>query len=170
MSKKSLIINIVITLFLIGVLALIFLNREKKVAYVTTMKVFDGFTMKKEVEIKYQKIQIAKQTFLDSLRLEIQSLEAVKKDFNEEKWNNLKKLYLLKDDQFTQENELLYKDFTEQIWKQLNQYIEDYGKEKKYDFLFGASGQGNLMYANDKEDKTNEVIEYVNDKYSGKKN
>lgn len=170
MNSRLIIVNIFITLLLLTGVALFFLNKEKKVAYVTTMKVFEEFKMKKEIELKYQKIQIMKQTYLDSIRLEIRSLETTRKPEDELRWNELKKLYLIKEDQFNQENELLYKDFTEQIWKQLNQYVEDYGKENKYDFLFGAAGQGNIMYANDKEDKTKEVIEYVNKKYNGIKN
>ena len=49
-----------------------------------------------------------------------------------------------------------------------NQYIKDYGIQNNYILIFGVSGQGNIMYANDGLDATEEVIEYVNKRYQGK--
>ncbi|MDX2172816.1 MAG: OmpH family outer membrane protein [Bacteroidota bacterium] len=170
MNKKIIGTYIVLSFTGICILTYFQIINNKKIGYVTTLKVFEEFKEKKELETKYQKIQIVKQTYLDSLKLNIQSLENGDFKKNEEKINELKKIYLLKENQFNQENEVLYKDYTDQIWKQLNQYIEDYGKEKKYDFLLGATGQGNIMYASDKEDLTKEIIEYVNNKYDGKIN
>lgn len=78
-------------------------------------------------------------------------------------------MYLIKENQFNQENQGLFDQYNEQIWKQLNQYIEDYGRDNGYDYLLGASGQGAIMYANEAQDLTKEIIFYVNNKYSGKK-
>jgi outer membrane protein len=145
-------------------------TRTKKIGFVTTLKVFEEFTLKKELEGDYKKVQIIKQTYLDSIKLNIQSLAVTSKQVDkEEKIADYKKVYLLKENQFNQENEALYQQYNEQIWKQLNQFIEDFGKENGYDYLLGASGQGSIMYANEKEDLTKQIIDYVNTKYSGKK-
>lgn len=147
-------------------------KNEKKIGYVTTLIAFEEFELKKELETKYKKSQIIKQTYLDSIKLSIQSLSQsqLNRDSDtENKIEELKKSYLLKESQFNQENEVVYQQYNEQIWKQLNQYIEDYGKENGYDYLLGASGQGSIMYANEKDNVTKEIITYANNKYVGKK-
>lgn len=169
MSK---IVNIVFAVFV--VISLFFLGyrllgKDSKVGFITTMKVFDAFRFKKELEKKYQTVQIAKQGYLDSLRLCIEFMEKPEgKQLNEANVNELKKVYLLKERQYNEENEALYKDYTERIWKQLNQYVEDYGKENHYKYILGANGQGNIMYADPAEDLTEKVIQYINARYEGK--
>jgi outer membrane protein len=163
---------LVLSLGLIGILFFLRSKENKKIGYVTTLKVFEEFALKKELEGDYKKMQIIRQTYLDSIKLNVQTLSVLEgKDLNrEEKIDRLKKAYLLKENQFNQENENLYSQYNEQIWNQLNQYVQDFGKEQGYDYLLGASGQGSIMYAKENEDVTKEVIEYVNNKYRGKKN
>ncbi|MBL7930625.1 MAG: OmpH family outer membrane protein [Bacteroidia bacterium] len=143
---------------------------EKKIGYVTTAKVFDGFKLKKELEGKYKRVQIARQTFLDSLKLNIQeiALKSTSTKSENERLNELRKVYLLKEEQVNKENQRLYDEYNEQIWKQLNQYMADFGKENNYDYVLGASGQGSIMYAKESNDATTAMIEYVNKKYNGK--
>ena len=88
----------------------------------------------------------------------------------EEKKNEFKVLsedYFSKKKNFTEDNQRVEKEYEEQILKQLNQFIYDYGKENGIDFIYGASGNGNLMYASDKYDITETIIKYVNQRYSG---
>lgn len=162
---------LILSLGLIGTLFYLRSKENKKIGYLTTIKVFEEFALKKELEEDYKKIQIAKQTYLDSIKLNVQSLSVQEgRDAGrEEKIDRLRKAYLLKENQFNQENEHLYSQYNEQIWNQLNQYVQDFGKEQGYDYLLGASGQGSIMYAQEKEDVTKEVIEYVNNKYRGRK-
>lgn len=170
MKNKFWVITSSLFIVLTGILFFYHINTTKKFGYVTTMKVFDAFKLKKELESDYKKVQMVKQSYLDSLKLTIQELMLKSKNGNnEEQISNYKKHYLLKENQFNEENQRLFDQYNEQIWKQINQYIEDYGKENGYDYLFGASGQGTIMYAGKKEDLTKEISDYVNTKYSGKK-
>ncbi|MCG8319721.1 MAG: hypothetical protein MI921_09480 [Cytophagales bacterium] len=57
--------------------------------------------------------------------------------------------------------------YTMEIWKQINQYISDYGHANDLNFIYGATGSGNLMFARDAYDITEEVIEYCNKRYEG---
>jgi outer membrane protein len=52
-------------------------------------------------------------------------------------------------------------------WTEINKYIMEYGKENKFDMIHGVSGEGNLMYADEKLNVTDQVIEYMNNKYDG---
>lgn len=163
---------VILLLLACGALSYFVFKGNKKIAFVTIANVYDEFNLKKELEEKYKKIQIYKQSYLDSLKLNIQSMGAITKENDPvglAKFEESRKLYLLKENQFEKENENLNQVYTEQIWKQLNQYLEDFGHENAYDFIIGANGQGNLIYAGEKNDITKEMIKYVNNKYVGKK-
>jgi outer membrane protein len=45
--------------------------------------------------------------------------------------------------------------------------MQDYGKKHGYDFIYGAQGSGNLMYANGQKNITDEVLKYINERYQG---
>jgi len=145
---------------------------SKKIAYVNTSSVYDGFKLKKELEDKYKKVQLARQNLLDSIKFKIQYFSIKGKDLTEDdkvQINELQRSYLYKEKEFSTDNEATAQQYSEQIWKQINQYMDDYGKENNYDVIFGATGQGNIMFAKEKDDITNDVSEYINQKYSGGK-
>ncbi len=171
MNKKITIL--LFTLLFFAIAWLVYKNSvsNKKMAYISSNKIFEEFAYKKELESDLKKIQMVKQGYLDSLKLKIQTLSIKEKNVVKDdiiKLDELKKMYLLKENQFNQESEYLFQEYNDKIWKQLNQFIEDFGKENKYDYLFGTSGQGNIMYASQNEDVTEPVLKYVNEKYLGK--
>lgn len=57
--------------------------------------------------------------------------------------------------------------YTADIWKHINQSLATYGREHGYDFIFGASGDGGIMYAKEAGDITDDVIRYINLNYEG---
>ncbi len=59
-------------------------------------------------------------------------------------------------------------EIQEQSWNLLNQYIIDFGEEKRYKYIFGANGSGTMMYGVDSKDITDKLLEYVNNKYNEK--
>jgi outer membrane protein len=77
--------------------------------------------------------------------------------------------YLSKEKQFDEDDQRLAEQYSQQIWKQINQYVSDYGKENNFSFIYGASGNGAIMYAQDKYDVTIELTSYINEKYKGEK-
>jgi outer membrane protein len=77
--------------------------------------------------------------------------------------------YYTREQAFTQDNARASKSFTDQIWKQLNQYVKDYGKDHGYKFIFGYDGQGAVMYGEEGANVTEQVKKYVNDRYKGGK-
>ncbi len=141
---------------------------HKKLGYIATAKVFDEFSLKKEMENDLKKVQTSRQAYLDSLKLIVQTLAGGAAKDNDSKISEYKKMYLIKEEQFNQENESVLRSYNDKVWKQLNQYVEDFGKENGYDYLFGTSGQGNLMYAAEGDNVTDAVIDYINKKYNGK--
>jgi outer membrane protein len=143
-----------------------------RTAYVTNAKLYSEFEMSKELDKKNQEVQFARKTIMDSLGLKLNQLDqkvATKVATEEEKelFGRMRNEYGLKQQQFTEDNNVLTQQYQEQISNQLNQYLEDFTEEKGYDYIFGATGNGSLMGAKEEYDVTDEVLNYINNRYKG---
>jgi outer membrane protein len=150
-------------------------NQEKKVGFVKIQQVFAGFNYKKELENNLKSVSLKRKNILDSLELELKILaKQIKLDRKLDnkkaaEFEAKKEVYLSKKKNFEDDNEQMVKQYDENIIKQLNQYVRDYGEKNKYQFIYGADGTGNLMFADSTYDLTNKVIEYVNERFNGGK-
>lgn len=149
------------------------ISKNKKTAYVELAKVYNDFQMKKELEAKLNNIEQARKTILDSLKISLNALSMeIKSEKDKEaiqKFQIKKSEYLAKQQNFENDNQATTKRYSDQIWQQINQYVKDYGIQNKYSTIFGADGSGNLLYADEKMDITNEISKYINDRYNGQK-
>jgi len=48
----------------------------------------------------------------------------------------------------------------------ITDYLKEFNKEKNYQFIISNSLAGPLLYASDKQDITNDVVEGINAKYA----
>jgi outer membrane protein len=148
------------------------MHTSGKVAYLNTTQLYDGFKLKKELEEKYNKVQLARQNLLDSIKFKIQYISIKGAAITEQEKmqvNDLQRSYLYKEKEFADENAATAQQYSDQIWKQINQYVDDYGKKYGYDMILGATGQGNIMFAKQEDDITKDVSDYINRRYSGAK-
>ncbi len=148
------------------------LHASREIAYVNTSQLYDGFKLKKELEEKYSKVQLARQNLLDSIKFRIQYISVKGAAITEQEnrqLNDLQRSYLYKEKEFADDNDATARQYSDQIWKQINQYVDDYGKKYGYDLILGATGQGNIMFAKQEDDITKEVSDYINRRYSGAK-
>jgi outer membrane protein len=174
--KKS-ILPILISLLLCGGMFFfcIYQSQQRgKLAWVNINEVYAEFIFKKELEKKILQTQQARKQVTDSLEFE---LKVLSREIRAEKGGNKNRIqlfeakreaYLQKKEAQEEDNAMLEKQYNEQILTQLNQYLKDYGKEKNLRYLFGTTGNGNLMYAEESEEVTKDVILYINEKYKGK--
>lgn len=148
-------------------------SNRQLVAYVRMESVYDNFSMKKELEGKLKETEKARQLMIDSLKIQLHQLTLTlqaqtKTDSSMVRLYNLKQNFLQEQQaSFDEDNQALAKEYSNQIWGQINQYAGDYGKDKGYDYILGASGDGTLMYANESKDVTEELQTYINAKYHG---
>ena len=150
-------------------------NKPSKVAYIKNVEVYNEFGLKKELEAKITTVKNKRKSILDSLMLQLKMYSAQIENNNGRAKNELrlfqiqKQDYLQKEKEFDEDNQRLAGQYSQQIWKQINQYVADFGKENNYSFIYGASGDGTIMFAQDKYDLTKELTVYINNKYSGEK-
>jgi outer membrane protein len=156
------------------VLALRVSNPFSRTAYVDLAKVYAAFSLKKELEGKLEQVQQIRKMQLDSLELNLnvlsknlQSPKVENRKGLEEQFSAKRQQYAFNKQRMEEESNNLTQAYDEQIWKQLNQYVKEYGKEKGYTYIFGAEGSGALMYADDAVNVTETMITYVNQRYKG---
>ncbi|MCK6648971.1 MAG: OmpH family outer membrane protein [Bacteroidia bacterium] len=177
MKTRIILFAIAGLLVFIVVYLLIFVNSQNvstKVAYIKNAELYNEFSLKKELENKLIKVKNQRKAILDSLYLPLKilsnELEVNGKNISSQSvlnFNKMKEVYLNKQKEFEEDNLRLTDEYSQQIWKQINQYVSDYGKEHGYSMIYGASGDGTLMYADEKYDITKDLILFVNEKYQG---
>lgn len=171
MNRILLTISIIIAAVSLSVSIYLY-SRQQNTAYVDLSKLNNSFVYKIELEKKFEKNQLAKKNILDSLKLNLSLLESnvkANKDNKEllTKYQILGEDYYYKEQQFEEDTKTLQQQYTDQIWNQLNQYIEEFGQKTGYTYIFGANGSGSLMYSDKKKNITDELIEFVNNRHKG---
>ena len=154
-EKVLLALNI---LLLVGLLLYVrSIGESDKKAFVLNQKVFSSYKGTLLLEEKMKHLKQSHQQQLDSLSSLIQERQAPE----------LIQAYEQKAQGYHLAEEELATRYTADVWKQINKHLFEFGNQQGYDFIFGASGDGNLMYARDAHDITDQVIIYINQKYEG---
>ena len=170
--KKRIILFFILIVFQIEILFLFMhYNSRPKIAYIDNVSVYGSFQLTQEIKNKINLYTNKRDHIIDSLELIIENIQLrlEKNPTNEILKNELlksKEEYYFIDSKFKDEAQKMISDYEKTIWEQLNQYITDYGKESDFIIIHGVSGNGNIMYAKEYMDKTEEVISYVNKKYN----
>ncbi len=145
---------------------------DSKLAYVDINTLYESFEYKKEMTQEFNVIKTARQRILDSLDLELNQISKSANTLDKNQLNVLetKQNYLIQiTRQFEEENSILVGSYNERIMKQLNAYIDEYGKKNGYKFIYGADNKGSLLYADKKLNITEKVVEFVNERFKGEK-
>ncbi|MFK7799391.1 MAG: OmpH family outer membrane protein [Aureispira sp.] len=152
----------------IAVAALVYVQIPK-VAYVDAALLFEEFEGKKELEQRLEQVTRQQQQQLDSVQLQLKALEqAAQQDAAlQTRWLQVQQYYNSLQQQQQADYYQKSQEYTTAIWKQINQYTQEYGEEYGYDYLLGQTGQHTVLYANKDKEVTQAVIAYINQKYAG---
>ena len=166
--NKNLLIGASILLAIVAiVISSLALTSQKKVAYFDYAKVHEGCDLKESLQKDLEKVVSRRTSELDSIKLEltflsnkVQSNNADQEDLD--LFEDMKNRYLTLQNNYEQENYRLKEEYFNQIRKSINDKAKSFGEDNEYHYLFSAAGDGALMYADEGEDITEEMIEYVN--------
>jgi outer membrane protein len=157
-------------LFKTAIIAFLFISivscsesEKQKIVFMDTFKVFEGFEMKKDYDQKIEKELKYESQLLDSVGVLLNSATQTKDELAVMKF---KKDYYIAEKLFNEKLQTLSQKYTSEVNTRLNEYLKEYGKEKGYDFILGSSGQGNIMYVQESNEVTEDVLKFVNVKYS----
>jgi outer membrane protein len=133
-----------------------FSNRADKTGFFYNQEVFSRFEGKAYLEKKLDGLRMANKKILDSLTLLVQSGRSDLTDRFDERAQA-----------FSIQEKQLSDQYTAEIWKFINDSVKEYGSANGYDYIFGATGDGSLMYAKEGKDLSGEIIEFANARYQG---
>ncbi|MEO0473300.1 MAG: OmpH family outer membrane protein [Bacteroidota bacterium] len=151
----------------LGIGLSIFNSQSPKIAHLDPSQVFSEFSLTKELQSKLSNTEQARTTILENMELRLADLNARRNRTNTDSIQALQIELNTKQQQFAEDHNRQTQQYNEQIWTQLNQYIQDYCEVEGYSYILGANGSGNLMGADANRDVTESLIQFVNQQYSG---
>jgi len=98
---------------------------------------------------------------IDSLGTELQSLSKAPAATRAAKEQELLRYREAIQQRAQQENQRL----TQAVLAEINAYLKQYGKQKGYTFILGATENGSIVYAADEADITDDVLKGLNEQY-----
>ncbi|MFH6994554.1 OmpH family outer membrane protein [Flavobacterium sp. FlaQc-48] len=163
-NTQSILITFNIILLFLSLLVLV-LNYTKSntiTVYVDNEKLFNSFVMTKELKGLGEKEFNAKKISLDSLYLKLQSPE-----ITDSEKKILMQRFVQGKEELNQFNEYFASEQSSKIWARIKSYSSEFSKENKYQLIIGSENKGNVLYADEDIDVTNDLLTYINKKYEG---
>jgi len=148
-------------------------NNDSDIVFVQNMKLYSEFDLALELDAELQEFSKSRTRELDSLTLSLENMTSELEQMEEipveayQAYNDLRNAVMFREKNFEEELIVKSQEYDQQIWERLNGYVKNYAEEKEYSIVLGASGNGNLMYAKDALDITEDLITYCNKQYSG---
>ncbi len=133
---------------------------DQPIVFMDNFKVFEEFEMKKDYDLRLEKELGAERSQLDAMATK---LNGVKDPL--ELAAGKKELYVAQQT-FDQKFEVVSEQYTNEVYKRLNTYIQSYGKKNNYRMIMGSNGQGSVMYVDTTANITVDLIKYINSEYA----
>lgn len=145
-------------------------DTQPEQVYVDTNRLMQEFDYYTEFEKTYQKRFEQSKSVIDSIQFQLQlkanQFTASNTQPDEQFLREQQRLFQLKQ----QQDESLGVYYDQQMGKitqRLNTYIKAFGEKHQYPVILGANGQGVLLYADSTLEITDQVIDFVNQRYAG---
>lgn len=154
-------------------------GRSSELVYVDVNKLLEGYKRTKLVRADFDKKAKSLRSNVDSLMIEWK--RDLKKYEKERYKYSRKELKIKQQDLANKQIQInsYQKEVQKQIQKEdniatqtvindINDYVKKFGKERGYKMIFGAGGKGNIMFADESTDLTDEVLLGLNKSFDSK--
>ena len=169
MNKLAIGISTFLSVLLSIILFSIYQYYFNRTGYIQFDKVYETYEGKKVKEAEMKKTQEKQIAYVDSLRFFIENLQVqVEKGGGQalkDQLSDQQQRYSYLVEKFSESNQKESQKEMARLVKEINDYVRDYGKEHHYKYIYGAMGDGSLMYARDVEDLSDDITKYLNAKY-----
>tara|TARA_B110000967_G_scaffold202558_1_gene241605 strand:+ start:594 stop:1127 length:534 start_codon:yes stop_codon:yes gene_type:complete len=146
--------------------------------YVDVNKLLDGYKRTKIVRAQFEEKAKTLNANVDSLLVdwknELKIYEKERSKMTKKELQLKQELLSTKQEQINNYQQAIQnqiqeadKKATQTVINDINDYVKDYGKQQGHQIIFGASGSGNIMYANEASDLTQTVLEGLNADFEG---
>ncbi len=177
MQKLALPLSIIA--LLLSIVSFFYLNNTSDQVYVDVNKLLEGYKRTKVVRTEFEGRAKLLKANVDSLVVgwqgELKQYEKERSKMSKKELELKQELLANKQQQINNYQQAVEKQIqeddkksTQTVINDINDYVKDYGKQKGYKIIFGASGTGNIMYADEATDLTSKILEGLNAEFEGK--
>ena len=174
MSKLALPISAIA--LIISALCIYSLKSSSELVYVDVNKLLDGYKRTKIVRAEFEEKAKPLNANVDSLMVdwqnELKTYEKERSKLSKKELELKQQLLGTKQQQISNYQQAIKKQLQEEDQKvtqtvinDINDYIKEYGEKNNHKIIFGASGGGNIMYADDVTDLTQEILKGLNEEF-----
>lgn len=176
---KKIILPTALIALVISITSFVCSSSHNELVYVDVNQLLEGYDRTKvEREAFTKKTQLLKAN-VDSLvtdwQSELKNYEKERATMTEKEKELKQELLATKQQQLNNYQQAIQKQIqdedqkmTQTVINDINDYVKEYGKDHGHPIIFGAGGNGNIMYAEDASDLTEKVLEGLNAQYEGK--
>lgn len=151
---------------------------NKSFAYVDLNVLIEKYdrtaVVREELKGKTEKLNSNVDSLMSDWKKEIQSYEKERSSMSKKEIELKQELLGNKQQQINNYQQAIQKQIQEEDQKatqtvvnDINDYVKEYGKKKDYSVILGATGNGNVMFADDAINLTDKVLEGLNKEFNG---
>ena len=149
--------------FVITGLVLFFLLRPSNTYFIDNSRVVAHYVKLKGIDELLEEKKRQMQVEIDSASIYLNSIQGEKADVDTVRLaKELSRVNQLRQ-QFQGHLQAEDQRLSAEVRDELNSFIRSFSKKNGIDILFGATGGGNVLYAIDEIDITQELIEYIDE-------
>lgn len=174
MNKVSL--PLAIIAILISLFTFFYLQSKSELVYVDVNRLMDGYKRTKVERAKFEEKAKGLQANVDSLiggwQNELKVYEKERSSMSSKEIELKQELLSNKQQQIGSYQQAIQKQIQDEdqkasqtIINDINDYVKEYGKIHNHKIIFGASGSGTIMYADESTDLTIVILEGLNKEY-----
>jgi outer membrane protein len=153
-------------------------QKSSELVFVDVNKLLDGYKRTKIVRAEFTKKASTLKANVDSLvtgwQKELKVYEKNRSKYSKKELALKQELLGNKQQQINNYQQAIQKQVQEEdkkstqtVINDINDYVKEFGKKNSYPIIFGASGSGNIMYADESTDLTEQVLKGLNTEYEG---
>ena len=176
---KKIPLYVAVVAIVLSCMAIYFAKSSSQLVYVDVNKLIEGYSRTKVAKAEFDKKANVMKANVDSLvgnwQKELKNYEKERTTLSPKELKLKQELLGNKQQQINGYQESIQKKIQEEdkkvtqtVINDINDYIKEYGKSHSYKIIFGASGGGNIMYAEETTDLTEEILKGLNANYKGK--
>lgn len=176
---KKITLTLAILALGIAVFSMIRSYSTSELVYVDVNKLLEGYKRTEVVRGDLKKQSDQMKANVDSLitgwQKELKTYEKQRSEMSKKEKELQQELLANKQQQINSYQQAIGKQIqkddakaTQTVINDINDYVKEYGKKHNHQIIFGAGGNGNIMYAEEVTDLTETVLKGLNAEFQGK--
>lgn len=175
MKNKLTLLNTILLTTIIAVGAF-YLTQKKETVYIDVgilMQKYDGMlAIRNQIEEERKGIMAQADSVVAEWEHELKAYEKERHSLTAKETKAKEELLKHKQLQISKYHEMLQQkaagledELAAPVLDDIDNFISEYGKKKGYRFILGANSTGNIIYANERADITDEILSLLNERY-----